>query len=125
MFSPFSKICVTASSSYSRGRQIIVQALSGAILTVRLLIYLPVGHIGFEVGVSKVGISCPSMVDFTRGGNYSAVPIGEFHEHGRRLALLQSGASSHSGAVSLASEKITSHRCCEWALLIGGLFLGR
>lgn len=123
--SSFSKRCTTASASHSRGRQIIVQALSGAILTVRLIIYLPVGHIRFELGVSKVEILCLSLVDFTRGGNYSAVAIGEFHERGRRLALQQSGVSGHLGVVSLASGKITSRRCCEWALLIGGLFLGR
>lgn len=86
---------------------------------------VPVGHILVELGVSEVGIAYPSMVDSTRGGNYSAVVIGEFCERGRRLVLLQSGASGHSGAVSLASGKIISHRCCEWALLIGGLFLGR
>ncbi|PKK43006.1 hypothetical protein CI102_14622 [Trichoderma harzianum] len=64
-------------------------------------------YTGFGWGYSN---AYPSIVDFTRGGNYSAVTIGEFCERGRRLVLLQSGVSGHSGAVSLASGKITSHR---------------
>lgn len=123
LLSPFCKRCATASSSHSRGRQII-QALCGAILTVRLIIPTSRSYSGWTRS-KRSGDSISKYSDFTRGGNYSAVTIGEFCERGRRLVLLQSGVSGHSGAISLASGKIISHRCCEWALLIGGLFLGR